>query len=66
VDDPSDRRAKLVVYTDRGRKGFAASRTIIADLEADAERQLGRTRYAHLREGLAILGRSRTVSGDGG
>lgn len=55
IDDPTDRRAKLVVYTDRGRQGFAASRSIIAGLEADAERRLGRTRYAHLREGLAML-----------
>ena len=55
-DDPSDRRAKLVVYTDRGRDGFRVSRRIIAALERDAERRLGRERYAHLREGLAMLG----------
>jgi DNA-binding MarR family transcriptional regulator len=54
-EDPVDRRAKLVVYTDRGHKAFLASRGIIAGLEHDAERRLGRQRYAHLREGLAML-----------
>jgi DNA-binding MarR family transcriptional regulator len=54
-DDPTDRRAKLVVYTDRGRDGFRASRAIIADLERDVERRLGAARYAHLREALAVL-----------
>lgn len=53
--DPTDRRAKLVVYTDRGKEGFRASRAIIADLERDAERRLGRKRYEHLREALAAL-----------
>jgi DNA-binding MarR family transcriptional regulator len=53
--DAGDRRAKLVVYTDRGHQAFVASREIIADLERDAERRLGRQRYAHLREGLAML-----------
>jgi DNA-binding MarR family transcriptional regulator len=53
--DKGDRRAKLVVYTDRGREAFRASRAIIADIERDNERHLGRQRYAHLREGLAML-----------
>jgi DNA-binding MarR family transcriptional regulator len=54
-DDPTDRRAKLVVYTERGRAAFRASRTIIAELEQDVRRHLGRERYEHLREALALL-----------
>jgi DNA-binding MarR family transcriptional regulator len=53
--DPSDRRAKLVVYTGRGRQGFRASRAIIADLERDVQRRLGRERYELLRQALAEL-----------
>jgi DNA-binding MarR family transcriptional regulator len=59
-DDPGDRRAKLVVYTDRGHKAFVVSRGIIAGLERDAERRLGRRRYAQLREGLTILAEDRS------
>jgi DNA-binding MarR family transcriptional regulator len=53
--DADDRRAKLVVYTDRGREAFRTSRAIIAAIERDGERRLGRQRYTHLREGLATL-----------
>lgn len=54
-DDPDDRRAKLVVYTERGRDGFRASRAIIADLERDVRRRLGHERYKLLREALSLL-----------
>jgi DNA-binding MarR family transcriptional regulator len=54
-DDPTDRRAKLIVYTERGHEGFRASRTIIADLERDVRRRLGPEQYEHLREALALL-----------
>lgn len=53
--DPTDRRAKLVVYTDRGREGFRASRAIVADLERGVRQRLGRERYEQLREALALL-----------
>jgi DNA-binding MarR family transcriptional regulator len=54
-DDPVDRRAKLVGYTERGRDAFRASRGIIADLERDVRRRLGPERYEHLRDALALL-----------
>jgi DNA-binding MarR family transcriptional regulator len=53
--DPSDRRAKLVVYTDRGLRSFRDSRRIIAGIEKAYERRLGRTRYRELRSALADL-----------
>jgi DNA-binding MarR family transcriptional regulator len=53
--DPSDRRAKLVVYTERGLRSFRDSRRIIDEIESDYERRLGRSRYRELRKGLAEL-----------
>jgi DNA-binding MarR family transcriptional regulator len=53
--DPGDRRAKLVVYTERGLRSFRDSRRIIAQIEADYERRLGRTGYRQLRAALAAL-----------
>jgi|SRR5215217_5708606 len=53
--DPTDRRAKLVVYTDRGRRVFAAGREIIDRIERAFEDELGAGDYATLRRALTKL-----------
>ena len=50
--DPADRRAKLDVYTDRGREAFEAARGIIDGIEREWERRVGERRYAALRAAL--------------
>ena len=40
-EGPSDRRAKLVVYTERGRAAFEASRRISARIEDEYADRLG-------------------------
>src|SRR3954451_13415942 len=53
--DPEDRRAKLVVYTDKGRKGFALSRDVIADIEREYTLRLGKHGMRDLKHALARL-----------
>jgi DNA-binding MarR family transcriptional regulator len=60
VPDPTDKRAKLVRPTARGREIYEIAREVIAELEAEWTRILGRTRMRTLRgileelnEGLA-------------
>jgi DNA-binding MarR family transcriptional regulator len=59
--DPADRRAALVVITDRGREQIATARHQIADIEREWEQRIGPERMAALREGLEAL----TASLDG-
>ena len=53
--DPKDRRAALVVITDRGRAQIAAARRQIADIEREWEERIGSERMVALREGLEAL-----------
>ncbi len=53
--DPADRRAKLVVYTDRGLEGYRAGRRVIAEMERDFAAHLGDDAYRRLRSGLERL-----------
>lgn len=53
--DPTDRRAALVCLTERGWEEVRAALAIIAALEADWTRALGRQRMRQLRELLAEL-----------
>ena len=54
-EDRSDRRAKLVVYTESGHEAFLASRKVIAEIEDEYESRLGPHRYARLRAALTEL-----------
>ena len=54
--DPTDRRATLVCLTDRGWKQIRAALAIIAALEAEWTRTLGKERMEQLRELLSELG----------
>jgi len=56
--DPTDRRAALIVLTERGWDEVRAALRIIAEIEEEWTRRLGRRRMAQLRELLAALGRT--------
>ena len=53
--DPADRRAALVVITDRGRDEIAAARRLIAEIEREWTDRIGRERMASLRQALEAL-----------
>ena len=52
VPDPTDRRAKLLRLTDRGRRAQAVARAIFDDVEAGWAERFGEERIALLRETL--------------
>lgn len=55
VPDPADGRAKLVVYTERGRASFGGSRALIAAIEDRWRAELGAARFDELRAALREL-----------
>ena len=55
VPDPSDRRAKLVRATPRGKQLYAIARDVVAEIEAEWTRRLGKTKMRQLRELLEEL-----------
>jgi DNA-binding MarR family transcriptional regulator len=56
VPDPADGRAKLVRTTDRGRDVFAIARGLVADIQSELERRMGKAEVARLRGLLQDLG----------
>jgi DNA-binding MarR family transcriptional regulator len=56
--DPKDRRAKLVVPTDRGREVIAIAQGLVPELEARVTAGLGEDRLRALREDLETIRRS--------
>jgi DNA-binding MarR family transcriptional regulator len=55
VPDPIDRRAKLVRATPRGKQLYAIAREVVAEIEADWTRRLGKAKMRKLRELLEEL-----------
>jgi len=55
IPDPSDGRAKLVRVTERGGELYAIAREVVAEIEADWSRRLGRAKMRRLRELLEEL-----------
>jgi DNA-binding MarR family transcriptional regulator len=55
IPDPSDRRAKLVRTTARGNELYAIARELVAELEAEWTRRLGKQKMRQLRELLEEL-----------
>jgi DNA-binding MarR family transcriptional regulator len=55
VPDPSDRRAKLVRATPRGQKLYAIARDVVAEMEAEWTRRLGKAKMRQLRTLLEEL-----------
>lgn len=52
VPDPTDRRAKLIVFTDSGLDALQAGLDVVAEVEMDLEKTLGKTRSGVLRATL--------------
>jgi DNA-binding MarR family transcriptional regulator len=60
--DPADRRAKLIIPTDRGRQLMQISDEIVADIEERHAAKLGRAAYADFIQVLrAITGNGMAV-----
>jgi DNA-binding MarR family transcriptional regulator len=57
VADDADQRSKRVHLTRRGRAASEAMREIVLEVEADWQQQLGRRRFAELRDLLTELNR---------
>jgi DNA-binding MarR family transcriptional regulator len=57
VPDPSDRRAKLVQPTKRGREVFAIAQELIPEIEARIRRVIGADRARELRNDLEAIRR---------
>jgi DNA-binding MarR family transcriptional regulator len=55
VPDPTDRRAKLVRATARGREVYVVAREFVRDLEAEWTERLGKEKMRQLRELLREL-----------
>ena len=55
VPDPGDRRAKLVRATPRGEELYAIAREVVAEIEAEWSRRLGKAKMRQLRELLEEL-----------
>src|ERR671925_557980 len=55
VRDPNDRRAKLVRPTARGNELYAVAREVVAELEAEWTKRLGKTKMGRLRALLEEL-----------
>ena len=53
--DPADQRSKRVRLTERGHSAARTIRRIVREVETDWENQLGRERFAQLRELLTEL-----------
>ncbi len=53
--DPTDRRAKIVTYSKRGREFMAVTRRSAKRIEADFAKLLGAERYSSLRDDLITL-----------
>jgi DNA-binding MarR family transcriptional regulator len=61
ADDPADRRAKLIMPTERGRQRMRAGDEIIADIEKRHEAQLGPAAYARFKQALRALTTDQTT-----
>jgi DNA-binding MarR family transcriptional regulator len=55
IPDPTDGRARLVCFTERGARAQIAAREIVAQIERDWSRMLGSDDLAKLRELLQRL-----------
>jgi len=53
--DPADRRAKLVIPTEKGREVFELARELVPEVEADIDAVLGPRRAAAFRADLERL-----------
>ena len=52
LPNPKDRRSKLIFTTERGERMIERGRAIIAEIEREWERTLGKRRFKQLKESL--------------
>lgn len=64
VEDPADRRAKLIVPTERGRQRMRLGDEIIADIEHRHEARLGHTAYAKFIQALRLISANQAPDSD--
>ena len=55
VEDPADRRAQLIVPTERGRQRMRLGDDIVAEIEHRHEARLGHTAYARFIQALRVI-----------
>ena len=55
IPDPSDGRAKLIRFSNRGRFGLMQGMKVLAAVEAELEEELGSETMAALHDGLTAL-----------
>lgn len=55
AEDPADRRAKLIVPTERGRQRMRVGDEIVADIERRHEATLGHAAYSKFRHALSAM-----------
>lgn len=60
VPDPTDRRAKLVLPTERGHEVVRVAQELVPELEGRIERALGADRLRQLRVDLHVIRRAAT------
>ncbi len=60
-DDPADKRSRRIELTKRGHAARSSLRDSVARIEADLERELGRSTLDHLRQLLTALNGSSFV-----
>ena len=62
VPDPSDRRAKLVLPTERGKEIIAIAQGLVPELEARVAQLLGEERVGALRQDLYTIRKALTTA----
>lgn len=53
--DPKDGRAKLILFSDRGKRFFFEGLAILNEIEAELSLQIGKDRMQSLQENLIVL-----------
>ncbi|NJP91535.1 winged helix-turn-helix transcriptional regulator [Nonomuraea sp. FMUSA5-5] len=61
--DPADRRAKLIVPTEKGRDHMAKSDAILAEMEAEHAKAVGEEAYAQFKRVFRLVVERQTGSG---
>jgi DNA-binding MarR family transcriptional regulator len=64
TSDPSDRRARLIRYTDKGRRALETAYEIIPAIEREYAEAIGPERYAEAKRALAELTESLQIPGE--
>ena len=62
VADPGDGRARLVTFTDSGKKGLLGGLSLLSNLEEELSEKIGKKRIKELRETLTSIVEALTPS----